>query len=514
MNGAESLVRSLAASGVEVCFTNPGTSEMHLVAALETAPLIRPVLTLFENVATGAADGYARISGKPAVTLLHLGVGLANGLSNLHNARKAGSPIVNIIGEHASHHGGYDTPLSSDIAGYAAPVSHWVRSSRGADVVGADGALAVQAARAAPGQVATLIVPTDAAWGPARAVAPPLPIDAPAPVTDAATRQAAEALKNGTTTALLLRGEALQWRGLMAAGRVARTTGCRVLCDTLAPRLDRGAGLPEVERIPYFPEWMVEFLAGLTHLVLVGATTPTAMFSYPDQPSICVPQSCRVSTLAQAHEDGPAALEALAEALKASATPANIVVARSPEVTQGKFNPYTIGQIIGRLLPEGAIISDDASTSSQPVLLGTRAAPPHVHLALTGGSLGQGLPAAIGAAVAAPDSKVVCLTGDGAGLYTVQALWTMARERLDVTTVVFVNRAYRILGVELGRLKDFDPGPASLRLVDLSDPDVNWSGIAASLGVEASRAADNAAFEAQFAAAMKTPGPRLIEAII
>jgi acetolactate synthase-1/2/3 large subunit len=503
----------LADSGVAVCFSNPGTSEMHFVAALDKVDGMRAVLALFEGVVTGAADGYGRMSGKPAATLLHLGPGLANGLANLHNARRASTPIVNIVGDHATYHGQHDAPLTSDIAGFARPVSGWVHSSQSAELVGADAARAVQAARGAPGQIATLILPADTAWNPAQGSAAPLPVLGPSPVEDQAVERAASAVRGGRGAAILVRGQALQAQGLMAAARVAAATGCRVMCDTFAPRLDRGAGLPAVERIPYFAEQIVEFFKDVDRLVLVGAKPPVAFFAYPDKPSWCLPQGCQIHYLAHDHQDGVGALEALAEAVGGStAQPALAALARPP-APSGKFNAYTVGQAIAGLLPEGAILSDDGATSSGGVLAATAGCPPHSHLALTGGAIGQGLPLAVGAAVARPDSKVVCLTGDGSGLYTLQALWTMAREQLDVTTVVFANRSYKILNVELGRV-GAEGGPKALAMLDLSNPDMDWTKLAAGLGVEASRAETIEQFTAQFADAMRQPGPRLIEAVI
>jgi acetolactate synthase-1/2/3 large subunit len=514
MNGAESLIRTLVASGVEVCFTNPGTSEMHFVAALDKVEGMRAILGLFEGVVTGAADGYARIAEKPAATLLHLGPGLANGLANLHNARRAASPIVNIVGDHASYHAQYDPPLASDIVGFARPVSAWVHSSRSSLTVAADGARAVQAARQAPGQIATLILPADTAWLDADFPAPPLPVQGPAPAAPAAVDLAAETLRNGRKSAILIRGAGLKRQGLEAAGRIAAKTGCRLLCDTLTPRLERGAGVVAVERIPYFAEQIVDFVKDLEQIVLVGAKPPVAFFAYPGKPSWCLPAGCRIVYLAQEHEDGPAALEALAAALGAPKEPAGRADFKDPGVPTGEFNPYTIGQAIAHFLPENAIISDEAATSATGAMLYLAGAHPHDHLSITGGSIGQGLPVATGAAVAGAGRKVVCPHGDGGAMYTLQALWTQARENLDVTTVIFANRSYRILKVELGRVGADAPGPKALSSLDLNNPDLDWVHLAKGMGVEASRAEKIEDFAAQFSSAMKQRGPRLIEAVI
>ena len=512
MNGAESLVRSLAASGVEVCFANPGTSEMHFVAALDKVDSVRGVLCLFEGVVTGAADGYARIAGKPAATLLHLGPGLANGLANLHNARRASSPIVNIVGDHATHHARYDAPLTSSVIDFARPVSAWIHTSQSALSVGADAARAVQAARAAPGQIATLILPADTAWDEANSVASALPVQGPSPIDSAHIERILQLLKSAKRPSLLLRGDALKAPGLHAASRIAAATGCRILCDTFAPALDRGRGIPEVERIPYFSEQIVDFLKDTTCLILVGAKPPVAFFAYPGKQSWGLPAHCKIDVLTHPHEDSPAALAALADGVSSSRKKSTLVPFKGVEAAGHTLGPTTIGHVIAKYLPENAIISDDAATSSAGVLAATRSAAPHTHLALTGGSIGQGLPLAIGASVAAPGQKVVCLSGDGAGMYTLQALWTMAREELDVTVVVFANRSYRILNIEMERV-GATPGKTAAAMFDLGNPEMNWAMIAAGLGVESCRTASISDFEKHFADAMARKGPHLIEAV-
>ena len=514
MNGAESLVRTLVASGVEVCFANPGTSEMHFVAALDRVEGIRAVLGLFEGAVTGMADGYGRMAEKPACTLLHLGPGLANGLANLHNARRAATPIVNIVGDHATYHAQYDAPLASDIMGFARPVSAWVHSSPSALTVAADGARAVQAALMPPGQIATLILPADTAWNEAEGEAPALPRPNATPVSDEAVYRAVAALKNGKRTTVLVRGAALKERGLIAAGRIAAKSGTRLACDTFTARLQRGAGRVALSRIPYFAEQIVEFFADTEQLILVGGKPPVSFFAYPGKPSWGLPQGCVIHYLAHAHEDGTAALEAVAEALGAPADPIHVAPLKKPDGIADKFDQFTIGQVIARHLPEGAIVSDEGATSGAGTALATATAKPHDHLALTGGSIGQGLPVATGAAVAAPGSKVVCIHGDGGAMYTLQALWTQAREKLDVTTVIFANRSYAILNIELARVGAGNPGPKALSMLDLHNPELDWTKLASGMGVEASRAANIRDFESQFASAMRGKGPRLIEAVL
>ncbi len=513
MNGAESLVRTLADSGVEACFSNPGTSEMHFVAALDGEPRIRPVLGLFEGAVTGMADGYGRMTGKPAATLLHLGPGLANGLANLHNARRAQTPIVNIVGDHASYHAQYDAPLASDIAGFARPVSGWVHSSTSALTVATDGARAVAASLSPPGQIATLILPADTAWNEAAGSAPPLDVSSPSRVADAAVDRVAAALKSSKRAAILMRGACLYGEGLESAGAIAASTGARLMCDTFAPRVARGAGRVIVERVPYFAEQIVEFLSTVEVLILVGAKPPVSFFAYPDKPSWCTPEGAEILYLSHPHEDAIGALAALAEALgaKEGSNRGELSLTTAPT---GRLNQYTAGQIIARHLPEGAIVSDEGATSSGGSQMATATARPHDWLVLTGGSIGQGVPLATGAAVACPDRKVVCLQGDGGAMYTLQALWTQARERLDVTTVIFANHSYAILNVELARVGARNVGPRALSMLDLHNPELDFVKLAQGMGVEASRAETVEAFDDQFATAMAGRGPRLIEVVL
>jgi len=514
MNGAESLVRTLVASGVEVCFSNPGTSEMHFVAALDRVDGMRAVLGLFEGAVTGMADGYGRMAEKPACTLLHLGPGLANGLANLHNARRAATPIVNIVGDHATYHAQYDAPLASDITGFARPVSAWVHSSPNALTVAADGARAVQAAMTPPGQIATLILPADTAWNEADGPAPALPRQQAASVNSATIDRVVQALRNGKRTTILMRGAVLKERGLKAAGRIAEKAGVRLACDTFIARLQRGAGRVRVERVPYFAEQIVEFFQETEQLILVGSKPPVSFFAYPGKPSYGLQANTKVFYLAHAHEDGTAALEALAEALGAPKQPENVAPLKKPETIADKFDQYTIGQVIARHLPEGAIMADEGATSGGGTALATITAVPHDHLGLTGGSIGQGLPLATGAAVAAPDRKVVCIHGDGGAMYTLQALWTQAREKLNVTTVIFANRSYAILNIELARVGAGNPGPKALSMLDLHNPELDWVKLANGMGVEATRSANIRDFESQFEAAVRATGPRLIEVVL
>jgi len=512
MNGADALIETLAACGVTACFANPGTSEMQFVSALDRHPAMRPVLCLFEGVATGAADGFGRMAGTPACTLLHLGPGYGNGLANLHNARRAFTPIVNIIGDHATYHRRHDAPLSSDIAAIAGANSVWVRSAETADAVGPLAAEAVAASLAPPGGAASLILPADCAWGTTEVIGKRVAPAGKAQVDSATLEEAARRIRAAAKAVFLLGSGACGDHGLAAAGRLA-ASGRRVLTDTFIARQGRGAGRFAPDRMMYFGEMALADLAGVDLMVLVETVQPVAFFAYPQRPSVLVPDGCEVVTLAARGEDGAAALGALADLLGAPGEPA-VQSPNLPDAPSGPLTPAAAGAAIARHLPEGAIVSDDSVTSGQPILNLTRGAAPHDWLGLTGGAIGQGIPVAVGAAVASPGRKVVSLNGDGAALYTVQGLWTAARENLDVTVVVFANNIYRILGIELGRTGAGNPGPAASRLLSLADPAIDWGSLAKGLGVGAARCDTAEAFEAAFARAMAQPGPHLIEAAI
>ncbi|MET3777582.1 acetolactate synthase large subunit [Rhizobium alvei] len=512
MNGAESLVRTLVNCGVDLCIGNAGTSEMHFVSALDRVPGMRAVLGLFEGVVTGAADGYARMAQKPAATLLHLGPGLANGLANLHNARKAQAPVVNIIGDHATSHQRYDAPLSSDVEAFAATVSHWVHSSREARNVAADAARAVQAARQAPGQIASLILPADTAWSPALGPAGALPVLPPAPVSSLAIATAATAIRKGKA-ALLMRGALLHGAGLKAAGRIAAATGTRLMADTFAPRIRRGAGEISVERIPYRPGPALDFMAGIETLILVGTQAPVGFFAYPGQPSEFTPPGVSILQLAHPHEDGGAALEELASLLAGSATARTNPLAPPAAPQDGTLTRETLMAIVAGRLPEEAIVVDESITGAFGLYGMLETAAPFDCLQLTGGAIGDGLPMATGAALACPDRKVVTLQADGSAMYTLQALWTQARENLDVVTIIYANRSYKILVEEMKGV-GAEIGKSAASLFDLANPALDWVRLAEGMGVEATRAETVAQFDSALTAALKAKGPRLIEAVI
>ncbi|HET6952812.1 MAG TPA: acetolactate synthase large subunit [Acidimicrobiales bacterium] len=513
-NGAGALLRTLVACGVDTCFTNPGTSEMHFVAALDDVPGMRAVLALFEGVATGAADGYARMTDRPAATLLHLGPGLGNGLANLHNARKARVPMVNIVGDHATYHKQYDAQLESDIETVARNVSRWIRWSSSPEEVGRDAAEAVAAAQGPPGQVATLVLPADVSWSAGGRAADPIAPRAATPVDADAVDAVAKALRSGEPCGLLLGGAALREDGLVAASRVANATGARMLAETFPTRLARGAGRPPIDRLAYLAEFASAQLAGLRHLVVVDAKPPVSFFAYPGKDSYLVPDGCEVHLLAEGSANAAAVLGTLAEVVGAPAGGATRQPAGRPDLPSGELTAQAVAQAVGALLPDGAIVSDEGNTSSLFAPGTTAGAPPHDWLTLTGGAIGQGLPVATGAAVACPDRRVVSLQADGSALYTLQALWTQAREGLDVVTIIFNNRSYAVLNMELGRVGADAAGPRARDLLDLSRPDIDFVSLSRGLGVPATRATTAEEIGAQLGRALAEPGPALIEAIV
>jgi acetolactate synthase I/II/III large subunit len=514
MNGAESLVRTLVGGGVNVCFSNPGTSEMHFVAALDRVEGMRCVLALFEGVATGAADGYARMAERPAATLLHLGPGLANGLSNLHNASKASTPVVNIVGDHATYHRKYDAPLTSDIETAAKPFSGWVRTSPDAKHVAQDGAAAIAAAMTPPGQVATLILPGDTAWDEGSGPAPLPAVPQRARVQTEAVKAAAKALRSGEPALLLLAGPALHERGLELAGRIAAKTGAKILAQTFNRRIERGAGRVPIERIPYPVEQAVNTLAGLKHIVLAGSRVPVAFFAYPDKPSLLAPGDTQFVTLAKAEEDIVHALEWLADELGASAQPVEKAKYAPPAPATGTINAQTLAQSLGALIPENAIVVDEGVSTGRGFFPSTRHAHSHTWLQNMGGSIGMGMPMATGAAVACPDRKVVGLQADGSAMYTLQSLWTQARENLDITTVLFNNRSYAILRHELTNVGAQNVGRKALDMLDLGRPDLDFVTLARGMGVPGERVETMDGFNRAVGRGLATPGPYLVEVML
>ncbi|MGB0906072.1 MAG: acetolactate synthase large subunit [Maricaulaceae bacterium] len=514
MNGAETLISTLNANNVDVCFANPGTSEMQLVAAIDKEKDMRAVLCLFEGVVTGAADGYGRMTDKPALTLLHLGPGLGNGTANLHNARRAFSPVLNMIGDHATYHLEYDAPLTADVEGFAKPVSDWVGTSTSENNLAETGLEALTESLRYPGRVASFIAPADHAWN--AADTPNLKLIPPeTPVAEAdVIKESGTALSIDSPAALYLGGRALREDALHQAGRIAAKTGARIICETFTARLQRGAGRVPVERLPYFGEQASDFLKDFEAMVCVGAKPPVSFFAYPGKPSWLTPESTNLVQLADTDTDALDALTRLADALNAPADPKKLQPAAMPPVEDGKLNPLDLGKVLCAHMPEDAIVSDEAATSGLFIFPATAGAAKHDWLMLTGGAIGQGLPAALGAAIACPDRKVIALQADGSAMYTNQALWTMARENLDVTTIILNNGSYAILKIELERVGVTDPGEKALSLLDLTKPAIDWTAISTGMGVPAERVDTVEAFRDSLIKALGAKGPRLIEAII
>ncbi|NKB39297.1 MAG: acetolactate synthase large subunit [Gammaproteobacteria bacterium] len=515
MNGAETLLRTLVNSGLDTCFMNPGTSEMQFVAAADKQNDLRCVLGLFEGIVSGAADGYGRMAGKPAATLLHLGPGLANALANFHNAQRAATPIVNIVGDHATYHKQFDAPLASNVSAYASPVSGWIKEIESPADVPQLTQEAVQASLQAPGQIATLIVPADTAWNesvnPASGLISRPDIDK----SDAAAiSEAAAALRSGEPTVMLIKGHALSEDGLAFASRIAGKFNVRVYFDTFTARVERGAGRAAPERLPYFPELIVETLAGTRHLIVVGSKPPVGFFAYPDKPSWLTPEDCEVHTLARPDQDGLDALQRLAQSLGVDQQAATLMEYKKLDLPQGDLNPETIGMAVAALLPENAIVAEEAITSGFALMPMSVCSPAHDWLMVPGGAIGGGMPMATGAAIACPDRKVLNLQADGSAMYTLQALWTQARENLNVTTIIFANREYKILNIEFDRVGAGEQGRIAHDMFSLDQPALDWVKLAGGMGVTAKRVTELDDFCKTLAAYLNEPGPNLIEAVL
>ena len=511
MNGAESLVRTLVENSVEVCFTNPGTSEMHFVSALDKVPGVRCVLGLFEGVVTGAADGYYRIADKPASTLLHLGPGLGNGLANLHNAKKANSGIVNIVGEHALHHIECDAPLTSDIEGVARPMSHWVKTAKSSMDVSKEGALAIEQAQQSPGQIATLILPADTAWGPGGEVVKAKKPAARSQISEQVVLRIAKVLASPDPKALLLGGLALRAESLALAGQIAAKTGCVIHSEYNNARIQRGAGRVKAKSIPFSVNAALEMLKDYKHIVLVGAKKPVAFFGYPNKPSYLFSKDCAIDELVGLGEDIHHALQMLVEHLGASKLKPVLAQLNQPECPDGPFDQAGIAKVLTALIPEHAIVVDESITTGRDFDAFTMSAQPHDWLNLMGGSIGFALPAAVGAAIAAPNRTVLALEGDGSAMYTLQSLWTMARERLNVKVIIFANQSYEILKGELVNVGATGSGEKALSMLSLNSPSLDWVGLAKSQGVEGFRVKDLKEFFHTLKAVIAMNGPQLIE---
>jgi acetolactate synthase I/II/III large subunit len=519
VTGAQSLIRTLVDSEVEMCFANPGTSEMHFVAALDDVPGMRAVLGLFEGVVTGAADGYGRMTGRPAATLLHMGPGLGNGIANLHNARRARTPMVNIVGDHATYHQRFDVPLQSDIAALAGNVSKWVRVCLTSGDLAADATDAVAAAMGPPGGIATLVVPADVSWGtvagtPARQRPVPPVGSVPAGMIESVRK----VLDSEEPVVILLGGRALRERGLRAAASVAEATGATLLAETFPARLERGGGLPAIERLSYLGEMAIGQLVSARHIVLVDTPVPVSFFAYPGQPSELWPRGCELHLLAGPEHDATGALEALAGSVRPSGSSEKDGISDRPPPLPvrpaGALTSESLAAAVACVLPESAVVVDEANTAGVFLSGATMGAPRHDWLCNCGGAIGQGLPVATGAAIGVPDRPVLCIQADGSAMYTLQSLWTQAREGLDVTTVILSNRAYAILNLELSRVGAGAGGPRAERLLELSGPDLDFVALAHGMGVPAMRATTAEDLVVQLEHALREPGPHLVEAVL
>lgn len=511
MNGAETLVTTLVDQGIEVCFANPGTSEMHFLAALEN-PKMKSVLCLFEGVCTGAADGWYRMKDKPASTLLHLGPGLANGLANIHNAKRASSGMVNIVGEHSAAHLKYDPPLMSDIEGLARPLSHWIRRVESADSIAWDTAKAVAKASEHPGQIATLILPGDTAWQDAGSATLPAAVTPVRKAPDQARiDKIAEMLRSGEQTLLILANKATRGRALELAGKVAAATGCRLGSQFFTARIERGAGRVPIERIPYAVPPALAFLGGFRHLVTLETKEPIAFFSYPDKPSQLKAAGTLVHSLAETDEDSVLALEMLVDALGISGTAPVLQPRIETAVPSGALNPLSIAHVLNAAIPDNAILVDESLTTGRESMGHTMGARPHDLINNLGGSIGYGTPVATGAAMACPDRRTICMVGDGSAMYTIQSLWTQAREGLPVTTIIFANNQYAILKAEYSNMGAGTPGPQAMAMIDIDRPTIDWVAMAKSMGVPGVQVDSAETFHAALVRSTQEPGPSLIE---
>ena len=488
LSGAHILLDAVHTAGIRICFANPGTTELAVVRALNAVPGIRPVLGLFEGVCTGAADGYARVAREPALTLLHLGPGFANGIANLHNARRAHSPVVNLIGDQATWHLPFDAPLTSDIESLARPVSGVVRRLGPRDSIGAVAQSAVQQSFGPPGQVVTLIAPSDLMEG--SGATPGVPPSASRPaalreVSGASIVEAAKRLERRRPLILLLGHDVLRERGQRAAQRIAAATGARLLMESYPAIVELGGDLPPLERLAYFPQDVLAQIGEAT-VLLAGARPPISYFGYPGQPSELVPPE-RLIALSEPGEDGAQALEALADRIggaremeRSRASP--LSSERPNRGGSGALQPADVAEELVAKLPEGSIVSLEGSTCGGPFLKIAHRARRHALMTNTGGAIGQGIPCAVGAAFAQPESRIVCLQSDGSAQYTLQALWTLAREALNVTLIIAANHRYGILQTELTRSGADIAEPVIASLTRLT-PRVDWVALARGYGV-------------------------------
>jgi acetolactate synthase-1/2/3 large subunit len=513
MTGAEILIETAVKAGIEVCFTNPGTTELPLVCAFDSVAGIRPVLGLFEGCCTGAADGYGRMTDKPAMNLLHLGPGLGNGIANLHNARRGRTPVLNVIGEHATWHRSADAPLNMDIATLAETVSGWQRTSAAPQNLSRDTADAITAAL--QGKVATLIVPSDVQWSESPNNKIHLSKTPDAFVDKDSIERAADLLRTDQKAALILGGWALRHKGLMAAARIKAKTGCDLLSERAPARMERGAGIPATEFIPYFPKQALDLLSKYRAFVLAGAGEPVTFFGWQGYESKLLNDDQDICQIKAADKNLAQTLENLADALEApgsvDAADVGFSQVERPALPQGKLTAQNACLILAALQPENAIIVNESITSGTAYFPLGPGLPSHSLLMLPGGAIGYGMPCAVGAAIACPRRPVINFQADGSAMYTVQALWMQAREGLDITTLICSNRSYNILNIEFFRSGVTTPGRHAQTLTDLSNPAINWVQVSKGMGVPAVAVSSCEELVGQLERALKEPGPHLIE---
>jgi acetolactate synthase-1/2/3 large subunit len=518
MNGAQALIETLLNSGIDTCFMNPGTSEMHFVASLDSSPKMKSVLCLFEGVATGAADGYYRVARKPAATLLHLGPGLSNGLANLHNAKRAFSAIVNIVGDHATYHHGFDAPLESDVKGLATPMSKFFKSSEITEDLCGDVASGITAAMSFPRGVATVVLPADLAWTDGAVPTVAEPAKAKVNPDDEILENVVQIIKSGEPTAMLLGNNALTKEGILMAAKICGATSIKLFAETFPPVIERGEGVVAIDRLSYLAEFAQMQLSGIKHLILLEAKTPVSFFAYPFiSSSLTIPSDCEVVQFCDHTNDSIAALEILADRLDASNFNIDTSAESRPEDTSsisGSLDAKKLAQIVGDLLPENCIVSDESNTAGIYLSKATENSPIHRWMCLTGGSIGQGMPLATGAAIAARGQKVINIQADGSAMYTIQSLWTQSRENLDIVTIILDNQRYAVLEMELARVGAVNEGKIASSMLDISNPSIDFVSIAKGFDIEAFRTETAEEFRNAFGKCLSIKGPTLIHAIL
>ncbi len=513
MMGAQWMLKSAAAAGIEVCFANPGTTELPFVAAMDRATEIRPLLGLFEGVCSGAADGYYRIRRKPAMTLTHLGPGFANAIANFHNARRARSAIFNVIGEHMSWHVAADPPLASDIESLARPVSAGVwRADTPATLHNATvGALQGLQQR---GGIQTLILPMDLQEDPVQhSIAAPVAAQAAADYDAAAVATVAADITAGRKVLLYLGADALGEAALRRLARLAALPNVELVGETFPAASEHGRGLPAIKRLVALAEKAHPYLLGFERVAVLAAEPPVAFFGARGLPSH-LGDPARMATVCGPGGRVAEALEELLARVRPAAAPASTVQRVSDTDLGESLTPESASRVVAAHLPANAIVSAEGATLGFPFNALASQAERHTTIVLTGGAIGQGLPSAFGASVAAPDRKVVALQSDGSALFTIQALWSMAREGSDVVVILASNQRYNILINEMSRNGYALTSPPVRDLLNLARPAVDWQALSTSFGVPSNRVESVSALRRAFQAALAERGPRLIEVVL